>query len=107
MSIDSLSQLTDPAHAPRVVFKVGSALLVGADGAPRRDWLAALVAEIAAIRATGQEVIVVSSGAIALGARKLGLALGAGAASPMRRPPPPWVRSRWRGSGQSSWAATG
>ena len=75
-SIESLAQLTDPARAARVVFKVGSALLVGADGAPRRDWLAALVAEIAAIRATGQEVIVVSSGAIALGARKLGLALG-------------------------------
>ena len=76
MSIDRLSQLTDPARAPRVVFKVGSALLVGKDGAPRRDWLAALVAEIAAARVRGQEVIVVSSGAIALGARKLGLARG-------------------------------
>ena len=76
MSIESLSQLTDPALAPRVVFKVGSALLVGKDGEPRRDWLAALVAEIAAARGRGQEVIVVSSGAIALGARKLGLARG-------------------------------
>jgi len=76
MSIDRLPQLTDPAEAPRLVIKVGSALLVGADGAPRRDWLAALVAEIAAARARGQDVIVVSSGAIALGARKLGLARG-------------------------------
>ncbi len=76
MSIDSLSQLTDPDRAPRVVFKVGSALLVGADGEARRDWLAALVAEIAAARGRGQEVIIVSSGAIALGARKLGLARG-------------------------------
>jgi glutamate 5-kinase len=76
MSIDRLSRLTDPAAASRVVFKVGSALLVGEDGAPRRDWLAALVAEIAAARMRGQEVIVVSSGAIALGARKLGLARG-------------------------------
>ena len=76
MSIERLSHLTDPACAPRVVFKVGSALLVGTDGAPRRDWLAALVAEIAAARGRGQEVIVVSSGAIALGARKLGLARG-------------------------------
>jgi len=76
MSIESLSQLTDPACAPRVVFKVGSALLVGKDGEPRREWLAALVAEIAAARARGQQVIVVSSGAIALGARKLGLARG-------------------------------
>ncbi|MEI6642383.1 MAG: glutamate 5-kinase [Novosphingobium sp.] len=76
MAIEHLSQLTDPAAAPRVVFKVGSALLVGADGAPRREWLTALVAEIAAARGRGQDVIVVSSGAIALGARKLGLARG-------------------------------
>jgi glutamate 5-kinase len=33
------------------VIKVGSALLVGKDGQPRREWLAALVAEIAAARA--------------------------------------------------------
>jgi len=78
-------QLTDPACAPRVAFKVGSALLVGQDGEPRREWLAALVAEIAAARARGQQVIVVSSGAIALGARKLGLARGAGGAFPMRK----------------------
>ncbi len=76
MSIDCLAHLTDPARAARVVFKVGSALLVGADGAPRREWLGALVAEIAAARGRGQDVIVVSSGAIALGARKLGLARG-------------------------------
>jgi glutamate 5-kinase len=76
MSIERLSHLTDAAEAPRVVLKVGSALLVGADGAPRRAWLAALVAEIASARTRGQEVIVVSSGAIALGARKLGLARG-------------------------------
>jgi glutamate 5-kinase len=49
---------------------------VGADGAPRREWLTALVTEIAAARGRGQDVIVVSSGAIALGARKLGLARG-------------------------------
>jgi len=76
MKISHLAHLTDPARCPRLVFKVGSALLVGKDGAPRREWLAALVAEIAAARAAGQEVIVVSSGAIALGARKLGLAKG-------------------------------
>lgn len=76
MKISQLAQLTDAAICPRLVVKVGSALLVGKDGAPRREWLAALVAEIAAARAGGQEVIVVSSGAIALGARKLGLAKG-------------------------------
>ena len=76
MKISQLVQLTDAAACPRLVVKVGSALLVGKDGQPRREWLAALVAEIAAARAAGQEVIVVSSGAIALGARKLGLAKG-------------------------------
>lgn len=76
MSIERLPQLTDAAAAPRLVIKVGSALLVGKDGEPRRAWLTLLVAEIAAARARGQDVIVVSSGAIALGARKLGLARG-------------------------------
>ncbi|GHC88185.1 glutamate 5-kinase [Novosphingobium pokkalii] len=76
MRIAQLSHLADPALCPRLVIKVGSALLVGKDGQPRRAWLTALVAEIAAARAAGQQVIVVSSGAIALGARKLGLAKG-------------------------------
>ena len=76
MTIAQLAHFADPALTPRLVVKVGSALLVGADGAPRRAWLAALVGELAAARARGQEVIVVSSGAIALGARKLDLAKG-------------------------------
>ncbi|KUR81139.1 glutamate 5-kinase [Novosphingobium sp. Fuku2-ISO-50] len=76
MTISQLDHLADPALAPRLVVKVGSSLLVGADGEPRRAWLHALVAELAAARARGQEVIVVSSGAIALGARRLGLAKG-------------------------------
>lgn len=76
MTISQLSHIAESAHCPRLVIKVGSALLVGKDGQPRREWLAALVAEIAAARARGQDVIVVSSGAIALGARRLGLAKG-------------------------------
>lgn len=76
MKITQLTDLIDPVTCPRLVVKVGSALLVGKDGEPRRAWLAALVAEIAAARGRGQEVIVVSSGAIALGARRLGLAKG-------------------------------
>ena len=65
-----------PAQAPRLVVKIGSSLLVGSDGALRRDWLASVVADIAARRAAGQQVVIVSSGAIALGARRLGLAKG-------------------------------
>lgn len=76
MTIVQLAQFADPALTPRLVVKVGSALLVGAEGAARRAWLAALVGELAAARARGQQVIVVSSGAIALGARKLDLAKG-------------------------------
>ncbi len=65
-----------PALCRRIVVKIGSALLVDPAGNPREPWLRALVAEIAARRSEGQQVILVSSGAIALGARRLGLAKG-------------------------------
>lgn len=73
--IATLADLAEARACPRIVIKVGSSLLVDASG-PRRAWLEALVAEIAAAKARGQDVIVVSSGAIALGARTLGLARG-------------------------------
>lgn len=58
----------------RLVVKIGSALLVDeADGTIRRDWLAALVEDVADCRAAGQQVLIVSSGAIAVGRRHLGL----------------------------------
>ena len=76
MTISKLSDLAVAAECPRLVIKVGSSLLVGKDGEPRREWLSLLVTEIAAARARGQEVIVVSSGAIALGARRLDLPKG-------------------------------
>ncbi|HSQ69975.1 MAG TPA: glutamate 5-kinase [Steroidobacteraceae bacterium] len=60
--------------ARRVVVKVGSALLAEAgSGRVNRGWLESLADDIAALRARGQEVVVVSSGAIALGRRQLGL----------------------------------
>ncbi|WP_298435049.1 glutamate 5-kinase [uncultured Jannaschia sp.] len=63
------------AGARRIVVKVGSALLVDRDtGRLRADWLAGLAADVAALRAQGQDVILVSSGSIALGRRVLGLA---------------------------------
>jgi glutamate 5-kinase len=63
------------AAARRVVIKVGSALLVErSTGSVNRDWLEALADDVAALRARGQEVVLVSSGAIALGRRELGLA---------------------------------
>ena len=75
MKIARLSDLADAATCPRLVVKVGSSLLVGKGGV-RQGWVEALVAEIAAARARGQDVIVVSSGAIALGATTLGLERG-------------------------------
>ncbi|TIX51386.1 glutamate 5-kinase [Alteraurantiacibacter aquimixticola] len=76
MTIARLADLADPLTTPRLVVKVGSALLVGKDGKPRREWLTSLCGEIAEARKRGQQVVVVSSGAIALGAAKLGLAKG-------------------------------
>jgi glutamate 5-kinase len=62
------------AAAKRLVVKIGSALLVDEEtGAIRREWLDALGDDVAAARARGQEVILVSSGAIAVGRRHLGL----------------------------------
>lgn len=75
MTIARLSDLASKAACPRLVVKVGSSLLVGKGGL-RRDWLEGLVAEIADARARGQDVIIVSSGAIALGAATLGLDKG-------------------------------
>lgn len=61
-------------QAKRLVVKVGSALLVdGKSGRVNRQWLESLAADIARARDRGQQVIVVSSGAIALGRRQLGL----------------------------------
>jgi glutamate 5-kinase len=63
--------------ARRVVVKVGSALLVEpSTGSVNRAWLESLAEDIAALRARGQEVVLVSSGAIALGRRELGLGRG-------------------------------
>ena len=61
------------AHARRIVVKVGSALVTGEAGAADAAWLAALAADVARLRARGQQVLVVSSGAVALGRRRLGL----------------------------------
>ena len=64
------------ADFARIVVKVGSALLVDADGNVRRAWLETLVTDIAARIADGQQIVIVSSGAIALGARRLKLPKG-------------------------------
>ena len=62
------------AEARRLIVKIGSALLVDdATGDIRRPWLAAFVSDLVRCRKRGQEVLIVSSGAIAVGRRHLGL----------------------------------
>jgi glutamate 5-kinase len=69
-----VSRLPALSGAHRLVVKIGSALLVDArQGKPRAGWLAGVAADIASLRERGIEVIVVSSGAIALARRALGL----------------------------------
>ena len=64
-------------EARRVVIKIGSALLVDqASGRLNRAWLEALAEDVARLRKRNQEVLIVSSGAIALGRRHLGLDAG-------------------------------
>lgn len=57
----------------RITVKIGSALLVDRSAGLKRDWLASISDDIAALAAGGAEVLVVSSGAIALGRTILGL----------------------------------
>lgn len=65
-----------PQSVRRLVIKIGSALLVDPAGQVRAEWLSSIVAEVAERRREGQQIILVSSGAIALGARRLGLPKG-------------------------------
>jgi glutamate 5-kinase len=68
---------TPLGRARRVVVKVGSALLVDQEtGRLNRAWLETLIEDLVRLRKRGQELILVSSGAIALGRRHLGLARG-------------------------------
>ncbi|HEY5643408.1 MAG TPA: glutamate 5-kinase [Woeseiaceae bacterium] len=57
----------------RLVVKVGSSLLVGAGGRLNRRWLESLADDIGALHEEGHEVLIVSSGAIAIGSKVLGI----------------------------------
>ena len=73
MSAAALSSREDLAHAARVVVKVGSSSLTGADGRLNVAALRFLVDVLAARRAAGGQVVLVSSGAIAAGLAPLGM----------------------------------
>ena len=77
MSVPRADSAAPLARARRIVVKVGSALLVDAEtGRINRAWLETLVDDLLRLRRRGQGVILVSSGAIALGRRRLGLKAG-------------------------------
>ncbi len=66
--------MTQPLRSyRRIVVKIGSALLVDRGSGLKRDWLASLVDDVARLEGAGVEMLVVSSGAIALGRTILGL----------------------------------
>ena len=66
------------ADARRIVVKIGSALLVDAEtGTLKEDWLESLAADVAALKARRADVVLVSSGSIALGRGVLRLPAGA------------------------------
>lgn len=71
----TLSAALTVQDARRVVVKIGSALLVE-QGSLRADWLLALADDVAELRAGGADVVLVSSGSIALGRGALGLPSG-------------------------------
>ncbi|THD47266.1 MAG: glutamate 5-kinase [Bradyrhizobium sp.] len=72
-----MTALPKLAQFSRVVVKVGSSLLVdAAKSAVKQEWLEALVDDLAALHKRGADVLVVSSGAIALGRRVAGLKSG-------------------------------
>src|SRR5665213_359236 len=65
------------SKAKRIVVKVGSALLVDQQsGTIKGEWLSTLVDDLVALKKSGADVILVSSGAIAMGRRTLGLSKG-------------------------------
>jgi glutamate 5-kinase len=57
----------------RITVKIGSALLVDRATGLKRSWLASLAEDVATLSSRGAEILVVSSGAIALGRTILGL----------------------------------
>ena len=66
--------MTGLASARLIVVKLGSTLVVDPDsGAADAGWLAGFAADLARLKARGQRLLIVSSGAVALGRRRLGL----------------------------------
>ncbi len=63
----------DINNLQRLVIKIGSSLLVNKDGRLDRDWLSGLAEDVATLHAAEQQLLIVSSGAIAIGSTVLGI----------------------------------
>lgn len=70
-------QAPDIRHAKRLVVKIGSALLVDRATGLKQGWLSALALDVADAKRRGADVVLVSSGSIALGRKVLNLGDGA------------------------------
>jgi glutamate 5-kinase len=66
------------SRARRLVVKIGSALIVDDDGEIRRSWLETVADDIARLRQAGVEVVIVTSGAVAIGRGALGFTAARG-----------------------------
>jgi len=62
-----------PKDLHRLVVKIGSALLIDDDNRLDHDWLGSLCADISDLRKAGHQVLIVTSGAVAVGGRVLGM----------------------------------
>jgi glutamate 5-kinase len=71
--MDPLMRANALAPYRRITIKIGSALLVDKTGKLRKDWLDGLAEDIAVLKEGGRDIVIVSSGAIALGRSILGL----------------------------------
>ena len=70
----TMNKRLDPKEFRRIVIKIGSSLLTdGSEGAVRQEWLEGFGRDVAALRSDGHEIVLVSSGAIAVGRGHLGM----------------------------------
>lgn len=76
MTEEKINQDSTLKNFKRIVIKIGSALLVDQNTGLKIDWLNSLITDIALLKSQGHEVLIVSSGSIALGRAILGLKQG-------------------------------
>lgn len=73
----SVAALEEIRNARRIVIKIGSVLVANAEtGTIKQDWVDAFADDIHALTRQGKEIIIVSSGGVALGRRTIGIPAG-------------------------------